>query len=103
MNLTILLKDLERSALGVETCSTLDSNVFLWGSIMRKRDGIVVPPKDEVVIQDWVEFFLLSSFSLSLRVCRIFSTISDGLLLALPESVQMYFVSKSPKILILAS
>ena len=40
MDLTILLKDLERSALGVETCSTLDSNVFLWGSIMRKRDGI---------------------------------------------------------------
>ena len=97
MDWAILLKDLERSVLGGETCSTMDSNVFLWGPIKRKRDGIADPPKDEVVIQDWVEFFLLSSFSLSLRVCRIFSTIADGLLLALPESLQMYFISKSQK------
>ena len=46
-----------------------------------------MPPKDEVVIQDCVEFFLRNSFSFSFKVWRIFSTISDGLLLELPVRI----------------
>lgn len=38
-------------------------------------------PSELVVVQLSAEFFLLNSLSLSFNVCKIFSTISDGLLL----------------------
>ena len=82
MNLYIIIINVQRSkAILIRTV------VFLCGSMRRNLEGILVPPKDEVVIQDCVEFFRRNSFSFSFKVWRIFSTISDGLLLELPVRI----------------